>query len=100
MAHGDYECCAVCDSKQGYVGFNDDFKSDICPECRQSSGIPTVTGLLKKINTFTNKTKLKKWLKEIGMSECWYQNDVDDLIAFKLTGKIPEKFNSPQEWLK
>lgn len=100
MAHGDYKCCAVCDNKQEYVGLNDEFKDDICVSCRIDTGISTVGELLKKIESFTNKRKLKAWLKEIGMSECYYQNSVDDLITYKLTGKTSEKFKTPVDFLK
>ena len=100
MAHGDYECCAICDSKQNYIGLNDDFKDDICSYCREESGIATVEQLIKKINKFKKKKDLKKWLKKIGLSECYYQNDVDDLISYKLKGKTPKKFKSPVGWLK
>ena len=100
MAHGDYKCCAICDVKQEYVGFNDSFKDDICPSCRLKTGIATVGELIKKINSFKNKNELRKWLKEIGWEECFYQNNVDDLILFKLKGKIPKKFKSAIEFLK
>ena len=99
MAHGDYRCCAICDCKQEYVGLNDSFKDDICPSCRTKE-IPTVSKLLKKINSFEDKEKLKTWLKEIKMTECYYQNEVDDLIAYKLNGKVPEKFKSATEFLR
>lgn len=99
MAHGDYKCCAICDGKQEYVGLNDSFKDDICPDCRVETGLATVDDLMLKINSFTKKAPLKRWLKEIGLDECYYQNPVDDLITYKLTGKVPEKFSSPGEWL-
>ena len=60
----------------------------------------TVGELLKKINSFEDKEKLKTWLKEIKMTECYYQNEVDDLIAYKLNGKVPEKFKSATEFLR
>lgn len=100
MAHGDYKCCAVCDSKQEYIGLNDDFKDDICEYCREDTGIATVIQLIQKINSFDSKPKLRAWLKKISLQECWYQNNVDDLIAYKLTGKVPDKYGSPTEWLK
>ena len=100
MAHGDYKCCAICDRKQEYVGLNDSFKDDICSFCRIKSGIATVDLLKKKIESFTNKEDLKKWLREIGFSECYYQNEIDDLVSFKLTGKTPKKFKSAIEFLK
>lgn len=99
MAHGDYKCCAICDNKQEYVGMNKEFKDDICESCRESNGIATVKQLLEKINFFTDKEELEKWIKEIHLCECYYQNDVDDLIAFKLTGKISEKWKSSADWL-
>lgn len=100
MAHGDYKCCAICDSKQEYVGLNDSFKDDICPDCRESSGLSTVKQLLAYINSIESKKELKRQVKLLGLDTCFYQNDVDDLISYKLTGKIPEKFKSPTEWLK
>jgi hypothetical protein len=100
MAHGDYKCCAICDSKQEYIGLNDTFKDDICPYCREVSEVATIKDLLKKIESFTNKRKLRVWLKKIGMNECYYQNEVDDLIVFKLKGAVPTKFKSATEFLK
>ena len=98
MAHGDYKCCAICDDKQEYVGFNDSFKDDICPLCREKTGIATVKQLLEEINA-PSKEDLPKWLEKIGFSECYYQNEVDELIAYKLTGAVPDKFKSSREWL-
>ena len=100
MAHGDYKCCAICDSKQEYIGLNDSFKDDICASCRETSGVSTVKELLKKIEEITIVEALEEWLNQIGWSECYYQNNVDDLIAYKKTGKTPEKFKSSVEWLK
>ena len=100
MAHGDYKCCAICDCKQEYIGLNDTFKDDICSDCRETSGIATVKQLIEKINSFEDKEQLKEWLKSIGLSECYYQNDVDDLVSLKINDKVPEKFKSATEFLQ
>lgn len=99
MAHGDYRCCAICDCKRDYVGLNDSFKDDICSDCREKSGLATVKQLMEKLINFESKTELKKWIAEVGFSECYYQNEVDDLVSYKLTGKAPEKFKSAIEFL-
>lgn len=94
MAHGDYECCAICDCKMQYVGLNEKFKTDICSECRERNNISTVKQFIEMINTFDDDIKLTEWLKDIGFSYCFYSNDVDCFIEFKLTGEPTEKFNS------
>lgn len=84
MAHGDYHCCALCDSKMDYS--NDArTKEDLCSHCTKSlveAGIHVFDGddLLRAINNeieqgtgreFTDK------LKTLGYSKCVYTNELD-----------------------
>lgn len=80
MAHGDYNCCAVCDSKLAY-SFDAATKEEICADCAVS--LHEATGV-----RITTPDDLIAWLRvngaagvavlqRIGFSECVYTNPVD-----------------------
>ena len=83
MAHGDYNCCAVCDSKLEYS--NDaQTKEELCSWCAVN---------LAQDGVFVhNVDELKKWMEETNplvvvtvltknhFSTCYYKNEVDDLF--------------------
>ena len=83
MAHGDYNCCAVCDSKLEYS--NDaQTKEELCSWCAVN---------LAQDGVFVHDVdELKKWMKETNplvvvtvltknhFSTCYYKNEVDDLF--------------------
>lgn len=99
MAHGDYECCAICDRKMGYHAFTEDHKTDVCPECREKEGVPATTLRFMALVEAASREELAVLLPRIGFEFCFYHNPVDDLIRVKL-GIAPEKqFQSSREWL-
>jgi len=87
MAHADYHCCAVCDSKQEYGGDNSTTKEKICPGClkdlrRQDLSILDVPELINWIRG-TDIVKVRRILRNIGFRFCFYSNDVDDAVRAK-----------------
>lgn len=95
MAHADYDCCAICDSK---ITFNVDAeaKTDICDYCRESLheiGVSPQT--VKNLKDWIRKTDhddLLETLTSIGFWLCSYSNDVDNLVKTKLTEKEIKDF--------
>ena len=88
MAHGDYDCCAVCDCKMGYAGYAATTKEDICHHCREAmheQGISpqTVKRFIEWIEEMPVE-KLKASLDAMGYDECCYSNPVDDAVRTRL----------------
>jgi len=83
MAHADYDCCAVCDSK---MGFNSDAmpKERICSNCVANlaeNGV-IVHGVDELIVWIENeeREKLFSILAKVGYSPCIYGSDTDDAV--------------------
>lgn len=84
VAHSDYNCCAICDRKLEYAGFNATTKERICESCLvelQTRKLPIVTvaqfiDWVKGID----KDMLRSTLKDLGFRRCYYSNDVDDAV--------------------
>ena len=84
MAHGDYNCCARCDSKQSYSGFAATTKEEVCADC--ALDLFELTG-----ERITNGEHLAAWIMRddvsngqvvrLGISRCYYENAVDDALA-------------------
>ena len=99
MAHADYNCCAICDSKMGYCGFYDaGTKDDICDDCFDKM---KELGLdIKNVDDFktyvenANYKELKKNLLALEFRFCYYGNDIDDavLLRFQPTGISLESY--------
>lgn len=84
MAHGDYNCCAVCDCKLEYAGWDATTKERICEYCLeklQQMNLPIVTvkQLIEWIENEEPET-LREKLKELGFRACYYKNDVDEAV--------------------
>lgn len=84
MAHGDYHCCALCDSKMDYS--NDArTKEDLCSYCNRKlveSGVIVFDG--NELTQWMSKEwhegrgkEAKSKLSDLGFSECFYDNEVD-----------------------
>jgi|SRR3990172_4296407 len=83
MAHADYDCCAVCDSKQSF-SYDATSKEVVCSYC--------AVALAQHGVIARNGKELKAWietadvevmrhiLSEVGFRFCYYQNDVDDAV--------------------
>jgi hypothetical protein len=83
MAHADYACCAICDSKI-YYGGSGNAKDEICPDCRANLirlklNINNVDEFITWIK-FTAPDVVLNNLKKLGYTACCYSNEVDDLI--------------------
>jgi len=84
MAHADYHCCAVCDSKQEYGGFDSTTKEKICPGClknlrEQGLSILDVSELIDWIKG-NDVVEVKRILYNVAFRFCYYSNDVDDAV--------------------
>ena len=86
MAHGDYDCCAVCDSKLGYS--NDACtKEEVCAYCAVAL---VQVGILAR-----NGDEFAQWIKANDIAtiyeklvnrpvkRCYYGNAVDDALNEK-----------------
>ena len=92
MAHGDYNCCAVCDSKLEYSN-DSNTKARICSDCLKALrnlGLSILdTGELIKWIEISETAVVKDILHRADFSFCYYDNEVD--AAVKLKGISPEE---------
>jgi len=77
MAHADYECCAVCDSKMAFSN-NANAKYSICGSCvrilvKSGVDVATTTELLAWLNAKPDLAPLVA----AGFQVCYYRNPVD-----------------------
>lgn len=85
MAHADYDCCAICDSKQSYNGGGAQTKEEICGPCvanlaRLGHIFGTVAEFLEWVKTVDPK-HLVVVLATVGYAKCFYdENPVDQAI--------------------
>jgi len=94
MAHGDYDCCAICDSKLS-PSRDPETKAEICPYCIKALWKAGVTfgdeiiigvyDLLEWINK-TESKEVRRILEECGYRFCYYNNDIDQALSTKLSG--------------
>ena len=84
MAHGDYNCCAICDCKLDYNRWDPRTKEEICPACLirlRDLGLPIVT--VQEFIEWVEKADietLKARLKELGFRRCHFSNPVDKAV--------------------
>jgi hypothetical protein len=81
MAHGSYDCCAICDSKMAFNEGDARTKETPCTGCavalaRLGIFATTAKELLSWMETETPE-KVLATLKSVGFSTCIYPNDVD-----------------------
>lgn len=84
MAHGDYHCCALCDTKMAYAADEARTKEDVCTDCLRTlhaGGVLIYTGAELEAWIKANPEKAHETLPGMGYSPCWYANPVD--AAFK-----------------
>jgi len=97
MAHADYECCAVCDSK-GYYSNDAGSKEIICSECVASlARRGVIVGSVEELKVWMTQeepAKVVSLLQEVGFSVCRYGNDVDDLFESRLTSRAVDEGES------
>lgn len=84
MAHADYNCCAICDSKLAYAGYSANCKEEICPYCvarmAETGKICVVPEEVVQILKNMNDDEALNWLHTIGFSPCYYNNEIDQYI--------------------
>lgn len=85
MAHADYNCCAICDSKMDYNGWCATTKEEICEGCfidiiRLGLKIKNIDDLKEYIKT-GEYSEVKENLLKLGFSFCHYSNEIDDLVS-------------------
>ncbi|HEY9462834.1 MAG TPA: hypothetical protein VIR54_07075 [Vicinamibacterales bacterium] len=80
MAHGDYNCCALCDCKMDYA--NDaTTKEEVCVDCMKalhSAGVMVYTGAELEAWIKANPAVARDLLPALGFYECFYANPVDE----------------------
>lgn len=93
MAHADYECCAICDSKV-YYSNDAGSKEIICSSC--------VANMAEHGVILHNVEELKVWmsteapekviatLDKAGFSVCFYGNEIDELYESRRTMLAPD----------
>jgi hypothetical protein len=82
MAHGDYDCCAVCDSKLSYSN-DPSTKETLCSSCAVNlaqrgifvHGVAELTAWMKSAKPAT----VVSCLDAVGFKSCVYGNEIDDL---------------------
>jgi hypothetical protein len=89
MAHADYECCAVCDSKQAYSECSD-AKSAICGPCvADLARLGVITGTPEELVKWVNENPVEKVgpvLAAVGFKPCFYDSTVDAAVEKKCPG--------------
>ena len=95
MAHGDYNCCAICDSKMDYNAYEAKTKEDMCEECLDKCKELNLN--IKDVDDFkeyiknASYTELKENLIKLNYEFCWYSNDLDKDIAYRFLPRISFK---------
>lgn len=98
MAHGDYDCCAVCDRKMGY-STSPNTKEDLCAECAvalmengvRATSAQDVLAWVKQESPAT----VRHVLERVGYKECYYGNDFDVAVADCLESAPSSTVNGP-----
>ena len=91
MAHGDYDCCAICDDKMYYAGFAATTKEEICDKCLKNLkdlnlNINNTEEFKKYINN-GNYLEVKENLIKLGYEFCLYYNDLDKDVFYRFFRK-------------
>lgn len=86
MAHADYNCCAICDSKMDY-SWEATTKEEICEECLKNIKeldlkIENIDDLKEFIKETDYKT-LEETLIKLQYHFCYYGNNIDKMIALR-----------------
>ena len=92
MAHADYNCCAICDSKMEYAGGDAKTKETLCDNCQIITGLVTVHQITEGLNSMNYHVTLK-WLHDVNYSPCYYDNPLDQYLIDRgliVTGKPKE----------
>mgnify|MGYP000592541095 CR=1 FL=1 len=88
MAHADYHCCAICDKKISFGGFDATTKEQICSECVANLAergviVHDITELIEWIKR-EEPLKVATILRDVGFRFCYYDNIVDKMVEEKI----------------
>ena len=91
MAHGDYNCCALCDCKMDYSGWEATTKEEICEDCLDNIkeldlNITNVKELEKFIGD-GDYEKVRELLLKCDFWFCHYWNEIDKLVFYRFFRK-------------
>ncbi|MBA7710114.1 hypothetical protein ES703_119044 [subsurface metagenome] len=88
MAHADYDCCAICDSKMGYAGLDEaTTKEGICELCLvnlRDIGLHILT--VEELTSWIDKTEaeeVRETLSRLRFMFCYYFNPIDKAVRDK-----------------
>jgi hypothetical protein len=100
MAHGDYDCCAVCDNKMAYNSGVATTKEQVRASCAVD---------LARLGVFVKSgAELLAWMDEAPVAEvlvklqaagygrCFYANPVDDKVAALLAALEAQVSGTPE----
>lgn len=95
MAHGNYNCCAICDCKMDYNGYEATTKEEICEDCllecnKLNLNIKNVDDFKKYIEN-SDYNELKDNLIKLNYEFCFYENKLDKEIAYRFLPRITFK---------
>ena len=91
MAHGDYNCCARCDSKMAYSGFDASTKEEVCSGCALDLFELTghrITSGEELINYIVGYCDAED-VAALGISICFYDNPVDEAVHAR-SDEVPQ----------
>lgn len=88
MAHGDYDCCAICDVKMDYAPYTATTKESICEEClinlkEMGFEIKTVEEFRELIFDKLKYIESKELLMKLNYNFCCYDNELDRDIFYR-----------------
>ena len=91
MAHGDYNCCALCDCKMDYNAWGATTKEEICEDCMKAIkelGL-NITNVeeLKDFIENADYEKVKKFLLKCDFCFCFYWNEIDKSVWYRFFKK-------------
>lgn len=103
MAHGDYDCCAVCDKKLSYSR-DAQTKDEICPSCIKvlvNLGVQVFfpDELIEWVQD-TDPVRVKLVLSEVDFCFCHYPNSVDKVVGDRLNIRGELRYGSLRKILE
>lgn len=100
MAHGDYDCCLICDCKMSF-SYDARTKEEVCTACLKfmrdrGEILLSQEEVIEFLKARDDESALK-WLNEVGYSPCYYRCDSDSYILFERGFDVNKETG---EWIK
>lgn len=90
MAHGDYDCCAICDRKLSYNPNGATTKEELCNDCVRLMHSLTGQLIMNQVDLLAwLSTATKAQVEALGFSYCFYDNPVDTAVMATLDNIEP-----------